>query len=199
MKAWLITKEVCKMSTRKTVRCALCQKKISGNEPVYVDETIMVPFCSIEHARATMFPIIETVDEFIDKTYVTRETEVHCTLCDKVMTGNTTVYVVDNDPDSIFCSMACIEKLNPSLKQRYIRKLTAEESLRSDSYINTGDTVETDEQRFLIAESINDYIVINLATGKVDRNGYEDTAEIQADFDRLYGKNNYLIIKNNDY
>lgn len=184
------------MSTRKTIRCAVCQKKISGNKPVYVDETMMTPFCSIEDARVTMFPTVETVDEFIDKTYVTRETEVHCTLCDKVMTDNTPVYVVDNDPDSIFCSMACIKKLNSNLKGRYIRKLTAEESLRSDSYINTGDIVIVDDCRFLIAESINDYIVINLSTGKVDTNGYEDMIEIQSDFDKRYGENNYLIIEN---
>lgn len=184
------------MSTRKTVRCAVCQKKISGNKPVYVDETIMVPFCSIEHARVTMFPTVETVDEFIDKTYVTRETKVHCTLCDKVMTDNTPVYVVDNDPDSIFCSMTCIKKLNSNLKGKYIRKLTAEESLRSDSYINTGDIVIVENCRFLIAENINDYIVINLSTGKVDTNGYEDMVEIQSDFDKRYGENNYLIIKN---
>ena len=184
------------MGTRKTVRCALCQKKIDGNKPAYVDEAIMVPFCSIEDARVTMFPTVETVDEFIDKTYVTRETEVHCTFCDKVMAGNTPVYVVDNDPESIFCSMTCIKKLNSNLKGKYIRKLTAEESLRSDSYINTGDIVIVDNCRFLIAENINDYIVINLVTNKVDTNGYEDTIEIQEDFDRRYGENNYLIIKN---
>lgn len=184
------------MSIRKTVKCALCSKDISGNELVYVDKTTMLPFCSIEHAKTTMFPTTENVDVWLYATYITKEKEVHCTLCDKVMTDDTLVYVVDNDPDSIFCSMACIEKLNPSLKQRYIRKLTAEDSLRRDSYIDTGDTVVTEGQRFLIAESINDYIVINLATGKVDRNGYEDTAEIQADFDRLYGENGYLIIKN---
>lgn len=185
-----------KISTRKAIRCALCQKKISENKPVYVDETIMVPFCSIEHARVTMFPTLETVDKFIDKTYVTRETEVHCTLCYKVMTGDTSVYVVDNDPDSIFCSMTCIKKLNSSLNNRYIRKLTAEESLRSDSYINTGDIVIVDDCRFLIAENINDYIVINLSTGKVDTNGYEDMIEIQSDFDKRYGEHGYLIIKN---
>lgn len=183
------------MNTRNTVRCALCQKKISKNRPVYVDKTIMVPFCSIEHARATMFPTIESVDEVLNAIYLTKEAEVHCTLCDKVMTGNTSVYVVDNDPDSTFCSMTCIKKLNSNFENRYIRKLTAEESLRRDSYINTGDTVIVDGCCFLIAESINDYIVINLVTGKVDTNGYEDTIEIQEDFDRRYGENNYLITK----
>lgn len=183
------------MGTRKTVKCTLCSKDINSNEIVYVDKAIMVPFCSIEHAKVFMAPTPESFDKWLKTAYINKETEVHCTLCDKVMTGDTLVYVVDNDTDSIFCSMECIEKLNPSLKQRYIRKLTAEDSLRRDSYIDTGDKVATAEHDFLIVESINDYIVINLDTGKVDRNGYEDTAEIQADFDRLYGKNGYLVTK----
>ena len=54
----------------------------------------------------------------------TRKT-VRCAVCQKKISGNTPVYVVDNDPDSIFCSMTCIKKLNSNLKGRYIRNLNA--------------------------------------------------------------------------
>lgn len=67
------------------------------------------------------------------------------------------------------------------------------------SLIDVGDIVQTDDTLYLLIEAPDDYELVDLGLDKVELGNYETPMEAQKDLDRIYGVNNYLIIKKNDF
>ena len=78
-------------------------------------------------------------------------------------------------------------------------KKKKQEMENNKSSIDVGDIVQTDDTLYLLIEAPDDYELVNLDLDEVELGNYEIPMEAQADLDRIYGVNNYRIIKKNDF
>ena len=74
-----------------------------------------------------------------------------------------------------------------------------QEMENNKSLIDVGDIVQTDDTLYLLIEAPDDYELVDLDLDKVELGNYETPMEAQKDLDRIYGVNNYRIIKKNDF
>lgn len=74
-----------------------------------------------------------------------------------------------------------------------------QEMENNKSSIDVGDIVRADDTLYLLIEAPDDYELVDLDLDSVELGNYETPMEAQADLDRIYGVNNYRIIKKNDF
>ena len=67
------------------------------------------------------------------------------------------------------------------------------------SLIDVGDIVQTNDTLYLVIEAHDDYELVDLDLDSVELGNYKNLLETQKYLDRIYGVNNYRIIKKNDF